>query len=151
MYKLILAAVMLFALASAAAAAGEAKGGLGLSEWLAGLQKKIAKIVPRKTVPVSNSVAGVRGANEACVARLYWKGRACDDFVTEEELTSFKAAVDLVAKGDPEAAIRELEGFMARFPDSDMIPDAVRTLRIVKAEGQAAKPAPAESDAEAVP
>ncbi len=119
-----------------AAVAGETdkKPASGMTEWLKGLQKKIGQIVPKKTVPVTTSVAGVRGAKEDTQVKLYWKGKKSEELVTEQEMAEFKNGVDLAANGDTEASVKKIEEFMKQYPDSAMIPDAKKTLDLVKAE-----------------
>jgi TolA-binding protein len=144
MNKKSIALVMTLGLFAAAAAAQEqgTTTASGLSTWLKGLSKKIERVVTRKAPPVSTAVAGVRGAKQDGKGRLYWKGKAGEEAVTEEELAAFKAALDLAERGDQAAAVNELEKFMSRYPDSTLIPDAAKTVSLVKAEGQEAKPAP---------
>lgn len=112
----------------------EKKQGSAISEWIKGLQQKIAQIVPKKTVVLTNSVAGVRGAKEDSQTKLYWKGKKGDEAVTEEELTEFKTAIETASGGDRASAAKEIQQFMAKFPDSALIPDAKKTLDLVKAE-----------------
>ncbi len=113
---------------------GQEKQGPRISEWLKSIQHKIAQLVPKKSVQTSTSVAGVRGAKESSQTRLYWKGKAGEEPVTEEELVQFKKSVDLAAKGDAAGAVAELQEFMKQHPDSALIPDAKKTLDLVKAE-----------------
>src|SRR5512140_3261887 len=72
----------------------------GIAAWLKGLQNKIAQLVPKKTILVSNGVAGVRGSKEDAQVKLYWKGKKVEDAVTEEEMSKFKSGVDLAEKND---------------------------------------------------
>jgi hypothetical protein len=132
---------LMLTLCCAAAPAQEQQGktGPGISEWLKGLQKKLEQIVPRKSVPLSTGVAGVRGAKEDSQVKLYWKGKKDDEAVTEEELAKFKSAVDAAEKGDRSGAIKELEEFMKQHPDSALIPDAKKTLDLAKTEGKEEK------------
>ena len=114
------------------------KRGSGLSSWLRELQKKIEVMAPRKSLPVSTGVAGVRGTkDENSTGKLYWKGKKGDEPVTEEELNEFKEGIALAEKGDTAAAISELEEFMKQFPDSALIPDAKKSLDLLKAEAKA--------------
>ena len=138
MYKKIFALVLIFGLCSLTAAAQETQEqkSTGLSDWLRGIQKKIEQIIPKKTLPVTTGVAGVRGAKEDSQVKLYWKGKKGDESVTEEELAKFKAGIDLATKGDKQASITELEDFMKHYPDSPLIPDVKKTLDMVKAEGK---------------
>ncbi len=138
--KKILSIVLILGLCFAAAAAAQEqekeKKDSGIMEWLKGVQKKIEQIVPKKSLPVSTGVAGVRGAKEDDKTKLYWKGKKGDEAVTEEELAEFKSAVDLAMKGEKTAAAKELEKFMTQFPDSALVPDAKKTLDLMKEEGK---------------
>ena len=137
--KMILALVVVLCLGPAAALAGEQekKEKSGIFEWLKTLQKKIAQIVPKQGVPVSTAVAGVRGAKGDPADKVYWKGKKNEEAVTEEEMAVFKEGIDLAARGERPAAIKEFETFMAKYPDSPLIPDAKKTLDLVKAEPKA--------------
>lgn len=117
-------------------ASAQEKKESGLSGWLKDLQKKIEQVVPKKSIPMTTGVAGVRGAKEESQAKLYWKGKKGEAPITEEELKRFKAAVETVSKGNAEAAIKGLDEFMKQYPDSALIPDAKKTLDMVKAEGK---------------
>jgi len=127
--------VILFCFSVITALAQE-QAGLSISEWLKGLQKKLEQIVPRTSVPVSIMVAGGHGAKDDTQPKLYWKGKKDDDAVTEEELTKFKLAINAVEKGDRTGAIKELAEFMKQYPNSALIPDAKKTLDLVKEEGK---------------
>jgi TolA-binding protein len=133
--KRSLACIIIIGLCCSAAAAQEQKGS-ALTEWLKGLQNKIAQIAPKKVLPRSTGVAGVRGAKEGPSTKLYWKGKKGEEAVSEEELAEFKEGLDLAAKGDSAGAIRELEEFLKQHMDSALIPDAKKTLDMVKAEGK---------------
>ena len=108
--------------------------GLSLADWLKVIQKKIERTVPKKIQPLSTGVAGVRGTKEDASVKLYWKGKPNDEPITEEEMTEFKAAIDLVARGERAGAGTRLEKFLTQYPDSALIPDAKKTLDLVKAE-----------------
>lgn len=114
----------------------ERKAGPSIGEWLKGLEQKLEQIVPSKSAPVSTAVAGARGTNEDSQPRLYWKGKKVDEVVTEEELVKFKSAIVAVEKGDNTGAIKDLAEFMKQYPDSALIPDAKKTLDLVKAAGK---------------
>ena len=131
MFNKLFALVMITGLCCTAAVAQEQKGS-SLADWLKTIQKKIDKIVPKKIVPLSTGVAGIRGTKEDASVKLYWKGKKSDELVTEEEMTEFKAAIDLVARGERAAAITGLEKFLTQYPDSALIPDAKKTLDLVK-------------------
>lgn len=125
--------VVLIVLCSVGIAQESGKDATGIvSSWLKDLQKKIEQIIPKKTPPVTTSVAGVRGAKEEAQAKLYWKGKKGDEAITEEELSKFKAAVDTALAGDNSQAAKMLEEFMQQYPDSALIPDAKKTLDLVK-------------------
>ncbi len=111
--------------------AQEQEGKNAFSEWLRKLQNKIAQIVPKKSIPVSTGVAGVRGAKEDSQVKLYWKGKRGEEAVTEEEMTAFRAGVDLAEKGDREGSLKQLDQFMKQYPDSALIPDAKKTYDLM--------------------
>jgi hypothetical protein len=134
MKKIFSLVLMLFLCCTAATAQQAPKTGSGISEWLRGLQNKIAQIIPKKAVPLTTSVAGVRGAREGAEAKLYWKGKKGEEAVTEEEVEKFKSCVTLAEKGDKEGSLKQLDDFMKQYPDSALIPDAKKTFDLVKAE-----------------
>lgn len=114
----------------------------GLASWLRNMRQKLDIVNPRKTLPVTTGVAGVRGAKKQEDAKLYWKGKRSDDQVSEAELAELKEAVGLLEEGKTEVAIKELEEFMKQYPDSALIPDAKKTLDLAKAAPkEEAKPA----------
>lgn len=112
----------------------QSKKSSGVSGWLKSLQYKINQVVPKKTAPTTTGVAGIRGAKEDGQVKLYWKGRKGEEPVTEEEMKLFKDCIDLSEKGDNAKAVQQLEEFMKVYPDSALIPDAKKTLDMVKAE-----------------
>jgi uncharacterized protein YceH (UPF0502 family) len=128
-----------FVMAPAQAQEQQKKSGPSVSEWLNGLQKKLEQIAPRKSVPLSSGLAGVRGSREDSQVKLYWKGNKDDEAVTEEELMKFKSVVDAAAKDDRAASVKELEEFMKQYPDSALIPDAKKTFDMMKSEGKEGK------------
>lgn len=136
MFRKLFVLIMVIVLGSGAAFAQEQekKPGSSIAEWLKGLQQRIAQLQPKKTMPQGTIVAGVRGAKEDSSTKLYWKGKKGNEVVTEEELAEFKEGVELATKGDKERAIHELVEFMKLYPDSALIPDAKKTLDLVKAE-----------------
>ena len=135
MWKKLIGFIMIAGLCCTTALAQEQKGS-ALSEWLKGMQKKISKIVPKKAPPQSTGVAGVRGAKEDSSVKLYWKGKKGDELVTEEEMGKFKEALESAAKGDRASAMKGLEELMKQYPDSALIPDAKKTLDMVKLEAK---------------
>jgi TolA-binding protein len=140
MLKRLLIFFAIIALCCTSALAGEQKGPT-LADWLKVIQKKIEAIVPKMTLPPSAGVAGERGATEGPFVKLYWKGKTYDELVTEEEVTKFKAAVERAVKGEREAAITRLEKFLEQYPDSALVPDAKKTLDLVKVEATEEKKA----------
>jgi len=134
--KLIILFGML-ALCVTAAPAQETKES-GISAWFKELQKKIDVLAPRKSLPMSTGVAGVRGAKEdSGRGKLYWKGKKGEEPVTEEELKEFREGITFAEKGDTAAATKELDEFMKQYPDSALIPDAKKSLDLLKAEAKA--------------
>lgn len=142
MLKKMYAFVLIVSLGLCGAAWAEApqKQETGFSEWLKGLQRKIDQMVPKKAVPMSTGVAGVRGAKEDSQVRLYWKGKKGPEAVAEEELTEFKEGIEFAAKGDSARAVHELEEFLKQYPDSPLVPDVKKTLDMVLTEVAASKP-----------
>ena len=128
----LLVVVSLFGALAVAGAEEPGASRSTFSLWLKGLQRKIAKIIPRETSPMTTTVAGVRGAKEDGKRKLYWKGKAGDDPVTEEELGAFRGCIELADKGDSKAAAQQLEAFMKNHPDSALIPDAKKTLSLLR-------------------
>jgi len=112
------------------------EAGPSISDWLKSLQQKIAQIIPKKSVSQETVVAGVRGAKENPLTTLYWKGKKDEEPVTEGELAEFKKGVDLAAAGQRFEAVKVLQEFMKQYPDSALIPDAKKTIDLVKAEGK---------------
>lgn len=133
MFNKVFALISITTLCCTAALAQEQKGST-LAEWLAVVQKKIESIVPKKIRPLSSGVAAVRGTKEEATVKLYWKGKKSEELVTEEEMMEFKAAIELVAGSERVAAITRLEKFLTQYPDSALIPDAKKTLGLLKVE-----------------
>jgi TolA-binding protein len=120
----------------------------GLAAWLRSMRQKLDIVSPRKTLPMTTGVAGVRGAKKEDDAKLYWKGKQGDDAVAEAELNELKEAVSLAEQGETAAAVRELEEFMKQYPDSALIPAAKKTLDLVKAEPQGGPRAEGNAEAQ---
>jgi TolA-binding protein len=109
----------------------------GLSSWFKELQKKIDVIAPRKSLPVSTGVAGVRGAkDDSGRGKLYWKGKKGEEPVTEEELKEFREGLTSAEAGKKTEAIQEFEEFLKQHPDSALVPDAKKSLDLLKAEAK---------------
>jgi len=135
MFKKTIIVFSMLVLCITAASAQEKKES-ALSSWFKELQKKIDLVTPKKNLPMSTGVAGVRGAKEDSKAKLYWKGKKGDEQVSEDELKEFKEWIAFAEKGDNAAAVRELEEFMKQYPDSALIPDARKSLDLLKAEAK---------------
>ena len=130
--------IFIIALCAGTAPAQEKKEA-GFSSWFKDLQKKIDIISPRKTLSVSTGVAGVRGAkDESGKSKLYWKGKKGDEPVTEAELAEFKEALAYVEAGKKTEAVHEFEEFLSQHPDCSLVPDAKKSLDMLKAELAAA-------------
>jgi len=87
---------------------------------------------------VSTGVAGVRGAkDESGKAKMYWKGKKGDEPVTEAELAEFKEGVAFVEAGKKAEAIHEFEEFLKQHPDSALVPDAKKSLDVLRADAMA--------------
>jgi TolA-binding protein len=124
----------MFALCITTAPAQEKKES-GISSWFKELQKKIDIIAPRKSLSVSTGVAGVRGAkDDNGRSKLYWKGKPGEETVTEEELAEFKEGLAFVEAGKKAEAIHEFEEFLQQHPDSALVPDAKKSLDMMKAD-----------------
>ena len=139
MNKIFFALVLIAGLCCTTAFAEEQDQGkktAGVSSWLKSLQHRINQVVPKKTASTTTGVAGIRGAKEDGQVKLYWKGRKGEEPVTEEEMKVFKDCIDLLEKGDTAKTIHDLEEFMRVYPDSALIPDAKKTLDMVKSEAK---------------
>jgi TolA-binding protein len=116
-------------------ASAQEKKESGFSSWFKELQKKIDLVSPKKNPVMSTGVAGVRGAKgDNGKSKLYWKGKKGDEPVTEAELLEFKEGLAFVEAGKREEAIKEFEEFLKLYPDSALVPDAKKSLDIVKAD-----------------
>ena len=137
MLKRLIGIMVVMAISVTTAAAQEKKES-GVSSWFKELQKKIDIISPRKSLSVSTGVAGVRGAkDESGKNKLYWKGKKGDEPVTETELAEFKEGLAYVEAGKRTEAIHEFEEFMKQYPDSALVPDAKKSLDMMKMEAKA--------------
>jgi len=137
--KFIITLCMLTLCAGAAPAQqAQEKKESGFSSWFKDLQKKIDVVAPRKSLTVSTGVAGVRGAKEDnCSGKLYWKGKKGEEPVSEAELAEFKEGLAYVEAGKKTDAIQEFEEFLKQYPDSALVPDAKKSLDMLKAEAKA--------------
>jgi TolA-binding protein len=134
MIKKLTIAFCVLALCVTTASAQEKKES-GFSSWFKELQKKIDLVSPKKNPTMSTGVAGVRGAKgDNGKSKLYWKGKKGDEPVTEAELLEFKEGLAFVEAGKRDEAIKEFEEFLKLYPDSALVPDAKKSLDIVKAD-----------------
>jgi len=140
--------VVLLGLSAMAVAEEAAKKESGFADWLKSMQQKVGQMAPKKSVPMSTGVAGVRGAKEDSHAKLYWKGKKGDETVSQEELSEFKEGLDRAEKGDTAGAIHEFDEFLKMYPDSALVPDVKKALDMAKLqqleEKKADSPAPAK-------
>ena len=133
MTKKLISLIAVLVLCCAATVLAQEKSDATLMTWIKSIQQKIDQIVPKKTLPLTTGVAGTRGAKEDGSVKLYWKGKKGEEAVTEEELLKFKTGIDLAGKGDKEGSLKTLDEFMKQYPDSALVPDAKKTMDLVKA------------------
>jgi len=133
MFNKLFSLIIISCLCCSPALAQEQKGP-SLADWLKAIQKKIDRIVPKKIQPLSTGATGIRGTKEDASVKLYWKGKMNDEPVTDAELSAFKKGIDPAVKGERTEAVKELQEFMIQYPDSALIPDAKKTLDLVKKE-----------------
>jgi TolA-binding protein len=146
MTKKLFSLTLILCLSCAATLQAQEKSESALAAWIKSIQQKIEQIVPKKTLPMATGVAGTRGAKEDVAVKLYWKGKKGDESITEEELLKFKTGIDLAGRGDREGSAKVLEQFMKEYPDSALIPDAKKTLDLVKVEAKAEKKAELQTE-----
>ena len=70
-------------------------------------------------------------------SKLYWKGKKSDEPVNETELAEFKEGLAYIEAGKRTEAIHEFEEFMKQYPDSALVPDAKKSLDMMKMEAKA--------------
>ncbi len=126
--------IVLLGLCTLAVAEEAVKKDSGFSAWLKSMQQKVSQLAPKKSVPMTTGVAGVRGAKEDSHVRLYWKGKKGDEAVSAEELAEFKEGLDRAEKGDMQGAIHEFDEFLKIHPDSALVPDVKKALDMAKLE-----------------
>jgi len=102
-----------------------------LSFWVKNTGSKLQSVSKKNK---NTAVAGVKGAAEKAPDDLYWKGVKPD--VTEDEIDALESVVEHVTKGETDAAIKELEAFIAKYPDSALTPDAREGLTALKTENK---------------
>jgi TolA-binding protein len=137
MIKRLIGIIVIMALSVTMASAQEKKESSLLS-WFKELQKKIDIISPRKNLSMSTGVAGVRGAkDDSNKNKLYWKGKEGEETITEEELKEFKEGIAFAEAGKKTETIHEFEEFLKQHPDSALVPDAKKSLDLLKAEAKA--------------
>ncbi|MFH2134206.1 MAG: hypothetical protein ABII81_03385 [Pseudomonadota bacterium] len=91
------------------------------------LRKKIELLTPKKKLSTTTAAGGVRGTL-ADADDVYWKGEAEQVAIDEDELTAFSKAVELVDTGKMDDAKAAFAGFVQKYPDSSLRPDAEAAL-----------------------
>lgn len=91
------------------------------------LRKKIELLTPKKKLTTTTAAGGVRGSL-ADADDVYWKGEAAQMAIDEDELTAFTKAVELVDTGKTDDAKAAFAGFVKKYPDSALRPDAEAAL-----------------------
>lgn len=142
--RIILSLVLVLA---AASAYGEQKEGF----WDK-LQNKLEKVTPVKKATSTTAVGGVRGAKNDDATDIYWKGKDKASDISEEELQKFNAALESKKKGDNYLAMKQLEEFLAAYPQSPLRAEGLQAVELIKAEINGAVPSPKpESSAPKLP
>lgn len=128
--RIILSLVLVLATASAY---GEQKEGF----WDR-LQSKLEKVTPAKKASSTTAVGGVRGAKNDEATDIYWKGKDKVADISEEELQRFNVALESRKKGDNYLALKQLEDFLAAYPQSSLRGDGLQAVELIRAEINAA-------------
>ncbi|NVN99720.1 MAG: hypothetical protein HXX17_10375 [Geobacteraceae bacterium] len=98
------------------------------------LRNKLEKITPVKKSSSTTAVGGVRGAKNDDATDIYWKGKDKASDVSEDELQKFNAAYESKKKGDNYLAMKQLEEFLAAYPQSALRADGFQAMEQIKAE-----------------
>ncbi len=122
-----------FVLIASVSFADDKKTDKDLSFWEK-LKKKIEMITPKKKLPITTAVGGVRGVKNESADTLYWKGTEDGIVVSEEELEIFKTALQFAEEGQVKEAGAIFEKFMKDFPDSHLYEDARKAVAVIQAE-----------------
>ncbi len=97
------------------------------------LRNKIETLMPKKELPVTTAVGGVRGIKNETAGNLYWKDPEAKVNVPEEELEIFKTALQLVDEGKAQEAGVLFEKFISEFPESHLTADARQAVAVIQA------------------
>lgn len=103
------------------------------SGFWAKLRSKVESITPKRKLPVTTAVGGVRGVKDDSAKALYWKGKEIDKEVSAKELEKFKIALEYAINGNTEESLTHFNEFLARYPESPLREDAVEALENLKA------------------
>ncbi len=122
-----------FFLIASVSFADDKKTDKDLSFWEK-LRKKIEMITPKKKLPVTTAVGGVRGIKNESADTLYWKGTEDGVAVSEEELEIFKTAIQFAEEDQVKESMAIFEKFIKDFPDSPLCEDARKAVAIIQTE-----------------
>ncbi len=107
-------------------------GASSLSSWLKRITYKIKVISGSDNSSTKrNAVAGVKGTEAENKEELYWKSVQVED----AEKTLMNEAIALAEEGKNELAIKKLEEFVEKYPESALIEDAKAGLLAMKDSG----------------
>lgn len=126
--KYLSISIMITLLLSGASWAAE--GGQPGSYWDS-LKARMEKVTPRKKTTVSTAVGGVRSAKQGDTD-FYWKGKDAPVEADEDELGAFKKALNSAANGQKGESIALFEGFLVRYPKSQLKDDCLKALEQLK-------------------
>ncbi len=122
-----------FVLIASVSFADDKKTDKDMSFWEK-LKTKIEKITPKKKLPITTAVGGVRGVKNESADMLYWKDSEDGIAVSEEELEIFKTALQFAEEGQVREAGAIFEKFMKDFPDSQLSEDARMAVAVIQVE-----------------
>lgn len=97
------------------------------------LKARMEKVTPRKKTTASTAVGGVRSAKQGD-ADFYWKGKDVPIEADEDEVGVFKKALHSAANGQKKESIALFEGFLVRYPQSQLKDDCLKALEQLKQE-----------------
>lgn len=119
------------------------------------MRKKMDGITPKKERSLTTAVGGVRGAKNAAVENLYWKGEVKQLEVDAAEYAAFNEALSDAEQGDLTAAQEKFSAFLENYPESSLKGDVTVALEEIAAlqqpvavEESAAAPVEGEAAAE---
>ncbi len=103
--------------------------GSGFDYWIKALSNKLRNLSSESADNNRTSVVGVKGAKDSESEELYWKDSPQSQ---SEEVEALEKAVAAASEGKSELAIKELEAFLEKYPDSALASDAEQGLRLLK-------------------